>query len=334
MNIEQQYVNHNQQPKLANYMNEVPQLVHSSNEMEVDTPSELDGKTPASSTKDTASLNRVKRSLPRNAKTLTSELAEFVIHALIRLWDEKGIAPSAKTKQFGDWKVGDIVSPAGYESIYPKMVQNFLELLRRTDISLSIILCALLYVFRVRQSIKGNVGKGTQYQVLITAIILSQKMNSDERYSNSAWSKVVPYSTEQINNMERQFFAQLGNRLFIKKEHYESWTETMQTLGKERNIIKSALGMSPDELRKLFTTLSKRPDLIEEIHWIMEERQKRISQMQSNSSPNGIPPIFSSPVTNQHDSAYGSNQYITVNPQLQQPFNQADSGVSFSKEKR
>ncbi|KAJ3323228.1 hypothetical protein HDV06_001995 [Boothiomyces sp. JEL0866] len=273
------------EPKLlgkgSELMENPPPLIHRSDEMDVD--AELEGKTPASSTKNTSSLNRVRKSLPRNAKTLTSELAEFVIHALIRLWDEKGVAPSVQTKIFGNWREGDMVSPAGYEDVYPKMVQNFLELLRRTDISLSIILCALLYVFRVRQSIKGNVGKGTQYQVLITAIILSQKMNSDERYSNSAWSKVVPYTTEQINNMERQFFAQLGNRLFIKKEHYESWTETMQTLGKERNIVKSALAMPPDEQQKLYATLHKRPDLIQEIQWIIQNRKLKNSIPQFDS---------------------------------------------------
>ncbi|KAJ3273323.1 hypothetical protein HDV01_004540 [Terramyces sp. JEL0728] len=294
-------------------------LLQNSDEMQVDknelegkTPA-MEGKTPASSNRET-SLNRVKKSLPRNAKALTSELAEFVIHALVRLWDERGVAPSVQTKTFGDWNEGDMVSPAGYEGIYPKMVQNFLELLRRTDISLSIILCALLYVFRVRQSIKGSVGHGTQYQVLITAIILSQKMNSDERYSNSAWSKVVPYTTEQINNMEKQFFGQLGNRLFIKKEHYESWTETMQTLGKERNIIKSALAMNPEEQQKLFSTLSKRPDLVQEIQWIISNREQ-VRQRKIN------------------DSGYGNSNGFAL-PQKNYGYQEVyDSGISVRQER-
>ncbi|KAJ3323229.1 hypothetical protein HDV06_001996 [Boothiomyces sp. JEL0866] len=221
------------------------------------------------------SFDQVRNSLPRDAKVLNTELAEFTIHALIRLWDQKGIAPQVDAMTFGNWKQGDVLSPAGYEDVFPDLVKEFMTLLQRTEICLSIILCALLYVFRARQSIQGNVCNATRYQVFMIALILAQKMHYDQRYSNLAWSKVIPYTVKDITKMERQFLAQLQNNLFIKKEHYDMWLGTMQTLGKERNIVKAALTMPPDERYLLYSSLAERPDLISEIHWVIRNRKSR-----------------------------------------------------------
>ncbi|KAI8895980.1 hypothetical protein BC833DRAFT_599261 [Globomyces pollinis-pini] len=210
------------------------------------------------------------------SRGLSFETSEFVAFAIIRLWTLKGIytPPPAKlplTTYPSDRK---FISPSGFEHVFPSLVKRVHHVLERTGMSLEIIMTSLLYLFRVRNSIKNEVTLGTEFQVFVTSLILAHKMNTDERYSNKAWSNVVGFSTTQLNVMEREFLSQINNNLHIKHEHYQQWIYRMQLLGKERLMIKRGVMLSMERFQQFCAQhLSKRADLILEIKWVRQYRQ-------------------------------------------------------------
>ena len=167
-----------------------------------------------------------------------------------------------------------IISPPGTESWYPALVIKVHKLLSVCELTLPYIFISLIYISR--QQSDGQLKLDCGYELLLGALMLSQKQNSDIRYSNLAWAKFSGLSVGEVNEAERNLLTSLQWNLHIRDNEYQQWIQTMQSLGKDHILVLKATQMQEDEFKKFEVSIQSRPDLITEIVQIRRSYTTRI----------------------------------------------------------
>ncbi|KAG8969797.1 hypothetical protein FRC03_000623 [Tulasnella sp. 419] len=154
--------------------------------------------------------------------------SHFVAHntasMMCYLWFNNG------TSDFESARLQFVPSPAFVDFLH--------KLLTTTQVSQSVIVLALHYVYRLKKSnpyIKGK--EGSELRLAVTALILANKFLDDNTYTNKTWSDISSISLLEINQMEREFLQGVDNRLYVDVATYESWLQLLHGLlaAKERD---------------------------------------------------------------------------------------------------
>ncbi|KAI9509873.1 cyclin-domain-containing protein [Russula earlei] len=122
-------------------------------------------------------------------------------------------------------------------SVSSVFVHFMQKLLQTTQLSQSVIVLSLHYVFRLKERNSGTVAHpGSEFRVAVAALMMANKFVDDNTYTNKTWSEVSGIELNEINKMEREFLAGIDFNLYVDKETYVRWVGLLEGLvmAKER----------------------------------------------------------------------------------------------------
>ncbi|KAF8525121.1 cyclin-domain-containing protein [Hysterangium stoloniferum] len=120
----------------------------------------------------------------------------------------------------------------------PQFVHFMQKLLQTTQVSQSVIVLALHYVYRLKEENHFTNGQaGSEFRVAVVALMLANKFVDDNTYTNKTWSDVSGIELTEINKMEREFLRGVDFRLYINTDTYKAWVNLLKGLvaAKERD---------------------------------------------------------------------------------------------------
>lgn len=117
-------------------------------------------------------------------------------------------------------------------------VQFLQKLLETTQVSQSVIVLSLHYIFRLKERNRFTPAQsGSEFRIAVAALMMANKFLDDNTYTNKTWSEVSGIDLEEINRMEREFLLGVDFNLYVDKPTYESWLNLLKGLvsAKERD---------------------------------------------------------------------------------------------------
>ncbi|KAH9927419.1 cyclin-domain-containing protein [Epithele typhae] len=116
-------------------------------------------------------------------------------------------------------------------SVAPPFVRFVQKVLETTQVSQSVIVLSLNYIYRLKARNPFTSGQaGSEYRVAIAALMLANKFVDDNTYTNKTWSEVSGIELSEINRMEREFLMGIDFDLYVNKPTYESWLNLLTGL--------------------------------------------------------------------------------------------------------
>ena len=110
--------------------------------------------------------------------------------------------------------------------------------LATTQVSKSVIILALLFIYRLKERNPGVKGKiGSEYRLLTVALMLGNKYLDDNTYTNKTWAEVSGISVGEVHVMEVEFLSNMRYTLYV---NHDDWTEWEAKLGRFWSIIQRA----------------------------------------------------------------------------------------------
>ena len=156
---------------------------------------------------------------------------EFLTYAVYRLWHK---TPGSES----------FMPPASAREWFPCFISATQRLLERAGSQVHVLL-ALLYIARLRMALPRTtlLQQGSEYKILVAALLLAHKYHSDDRFTNASWSEWSGLSTLDIHSMEREFLSGISNHLFVKSEEFNLWQSSVQILAQEYSLYKKVLDL-------------------------------------------------------------------------------------------
>lgn len=125
------------------------------------------------------------------------------------------------------------------------------ETLRRSKTSFSTLQVALYYLVLLKSRIpQGQLGSKCRSdssekvqcramqcgrRMFLSALMLASKYLQDRNYSARAWSKISGLRSNEINENEREYLAQINYDLHVPKETFENWSKLVMMLSRLSN---------------------------------------------------------------------------------------------------
>ncbi|KAF8637773.1 hypothetical protein AX17_002582 [Amanita inopinata Kibby_2008] len=131
------------------------------------------------------------------------------------------------------------VPPAPLQlAVTPTFVQFMRKLLETTQVSQSVIVLSLHYIYRLREKNRFTPAQsGSEFRIAVAGLMMANKFLDDNTYTNKTWSEVSGIDLAEINRMEREFLLGVDFNLYVDKSTYESWLNLLKglVLTKERD---------------------------------------------------------------------------------------------------
>ncbi|KAG6865822.1 hypothetical protein C0991_011441 [Blastosporella zonata] len=120
----------------------------------------------------------------------------------------------------------------------PTFVQFMQKLLETTQVSQSVIVLSLHYIYRLKDRNRFTPAQpGSEFRIAVAGLMMANKFLDDNTYTNKTWADVSGIDLPEINRMEREFLMGVDFNLYITKATYESWLNLLKGLvmAKERD---------------------------------------------------------------------------------------------------
>ncbi|OSS51783.1 hypothetical protein B5807_03373 [Epicoccum nigrum] len=105
-------------------------------------------------------------------------------------------------------------------------------ILTTTQVAQNVILLALLFVWKLKQTNPSVKGKpGSEYRLLTVALMLGNKFLDDNTYTNKTWAEVSGISVQEVHIMEVEFLSNMRYSLYTSKEKWEAWHKVLGKFG-------------------------------------------------------------------------------------------------------
>ncbi|THG97384.1 hypothetical protein EW026_g4601 [Hermanssonia centrifuga] len=116
-------------------------------------------------------------------------------------------------------------------AVSPDFVRFMQKVLETTQVSQSVIVLSLQYIYRLKERNRSTNGKaGSEFRVAVAALMMANKFVDDNTYTNKTWSEVSGIALTEVNKMEREFLQGIGFDLYVDKASYESWLNLLKGL--------------------------------------------------------------------------------------------------------
>jgi hypothetical protein len=105
-------------------------------------------------------------------------------------------------------------------------------ILTTTQVAQNVILLALLFVWKLKQTNPTVKGKpGSEYRLLTVALMLGNKFLDDNTYTNKTWAEVSGISVQEVHIMEVEFLSNMRYSLYTSKEKWGEWHTILGKFG-------------------------------------------------------------------------------------------------------
>ncbi|KAL6307485.1 cyclin-domain-containing protein [Sparassis latifolia] len=122
-------------------------------------------------------------------------------------------------------------------SVSPAFVRFMQKVLETTQVSQSVIVLSLHYIYRMKARNRFTTGQaGSEYRVALAALMMANKFVDDNTYTNKTWAEVSGIGLAEVNKMEREFLLGIDFGLYVDETTYDSWLNLLKglTMAKER----------------------------------------------------------------------------------------------------
>ncbi|KAI8800562.1 hypothetical protein BJ742DRAFT_653890, partial [Cladochytrium replicatum] len=90
------------------------------------------------------------------------------------------------------------------------------ELMGRTQVQGAMVVICMMFLDKLWQKSKGvKLGRGSEYRLFTTALMLANKVMDDHRFPNVCWADLAGVTLEELNVMERELLDSLDFNLHI-----------------------------------------------------------------------------------------------------------------------
>ncbi|KAJ1560886.1 hypothetical protein HK096_006809 [Nowakowskiella sp. JEL0078] len=187
--------------------------------------------------------------------SLAVHSTEFICYAIFRFWHSSSPPSFAEIQKYKDAtnnkELSQMIStncPA--VQWYPAFVTSVHRLLLSSGLHshqhLPTVFLALLYVARLRSNVnaKDPKGPGSEYRVLVCALILAQKYLCDDRFSNQTWARLSNLKASELNAMEMEFLRKISYRLHVHGFDWDQWLKAIEVVRANHRRWASGLSSS------------------------------------------------------------------------------------------
>lgn len=110
-------------------------------------------------------------------------------------------------------------------------VQFMHKLLETTQVSQSVIVLSLHYIWRLKERNRFTNGlPGSEFRIAVAALMMANKFLDDNTYTNKTWSEVSGIDLSEIHKMEREFLTAVDFSLHVSGKQYASWLNLLKGL--------------------------------------------------------------------------------------------------------
>ncbi|GAA5882863.1 hypothetical protein JCM3774_006318 [Rhodotorula dairenensis] len=197
------------------------------------------------------SPNSKPASVPVVPPSPVSPLALFAAEMVSWLW----FAPSASKSGAGE--TSRTSGEVARLQIQPteRFVRFCQEILSTTQVSVSVVLLALLLVSRLKQQNAIDGAPGSEYRLAVTGLMLANKILDDQTYTAQTWSQVSSLELKPLVAGEVEFLRGLDYSLHVSEDDYNAWLRLLQGHVASRN---ARLGKTPPLQKSAYATPSRR----------------------------------------------------------------------------
>ncbi|KAF2654022.1 hypothetical protein K491DRAFT_493813 [Lophiostoma macrostomum CBS 122681] len=105
-------------------------------------------------------------------------------------------------------------------------------ILTTTQVAQNVILLALLFIYRLKNSNPTVKGKpGSEYRLLTVALMLGNKFLDDNTYTNKTWAEVSGISVQEVHIMEVEFLSNMRYSLYTSEQRWKDWHTILGKFG-------------------------------------------------------------------------------------------------------
>ena len=116
------------------------------------------------------------------------------------------------------------------KTIPPISIENYLDrIIKYTKLETSTLILSLINIDKICELNSLQITKYNVHRLLLSSVVISIKINEDDFYSNSYYSKVTGVSLSEINNLEDEF---------LRKIRFKLWTDISLFLKYKRYLSK------------------------------------------------------------------------------------------------
>lgn len=133
----------------------------------------------------------------------------------------------------------DVSSRPSQIQVYPtdRFVSFVIKILRTTQVSYSVVLVSLYYIYRLKRRRLGLVGQhGSEYRLFLTSVLLANKFLDDYTYTNKTWADLSGTPLKEVTKMELQMYAGIGANANVTPSDYAWWCAALKSLKHQREI--------------------------------------------------------------------------------------------------
>ncbi|KAF3917995.1 hypothetical protein ABW21_db0202075 [Orbilia brochopaga] len=168
--------------------------------------------------------------IPTTINSSRGSLAEFAAQITCLFWFE---SPSELNRVATSTVPITPSTPLRPDSIPSMSFKKWVTTtLSTTQVSANVILLALLFIYRLKQSNPSVKGKaGSEYRLLTVALMLGNKFLDDNTYTNKTWAEVSGITVDEIHVMEVEFLSNMRYSLFTSATEWEEWQKKLGRFG-------------------------------------------------------------------------------------------------------
>ncbi|KAG8220195.1 cyclin-domain-containing protein [Butyriboletus roseoflavus] len=168
-------------------------------------------------------------------KRPTSFVAEKTCEMVCYLWFSSSVPASARPRSQMPSPPLSPDAPLSSSPLQfnpsPTFVQFMQKLLETTQVSQSVIVLSLHYIWRLKERNRFTSGlPGSEFRIAVAALMMANKFLDDNTYTNKTWSEVSGIDLSEINRMEREFLMGVDFALYVSGKKYESWLNLLKGL--------------------------------------------------------------------------------------------------------
>ena len=113
-------------------------------------------------------------------------------------------------------------------------IEKYLErLIRYTKLETATLISVLIYIDRICEMNKLQITKYSVHRLLLSAVVMSIKINEDDFYSNAYYSKVGGITLSEINTLEDEFLTLIDFKLWIDIKLFNKYKMYLSKYDKE-----------------------------------------------------------------------------------------------------
>jgi len=111
-----------------------------------------------------------------------------------------------------------------------ELSKKFRYLVEITKFPYQCVLSCTYYLYMLSKKHPELKGYGSEKNLMVMALMVTNKMLYDNTYSNRTWSEISDIPLEELNIMELEFCGVLDYNLNIDPKEFEAWENYMRNL--------------------------------------------------------------------------------------------------------